>query len=536
MAATNLFASPGFETLSAWRAYNGTLAATAGNAGAPAARVTVAGSKTDYSVYPAKRPVGSTVAGTQFRATAWIRGDRTGKRICLRLREWAGSTVVGSAETCAATTATWQQLPEVRYAVKAAGHSLDGYAYQLGASSGDNFDIDDALLEQVDAAPAPPPPPAPAPPPPGSATAIPVDHAHVRLDWPLVTGATTYRVSRGALVIGSTSGTTFTDALLWPQTSYAWTVQSLDASGAVLAALTLSATTLGLPSSGFPRPFATTSFWNTPVPGGAPTSAKNSGLISYFVSHAVNPNLSIGEWSVPVAEVHPSDTAYSVPCTLYTCTLSAFGTIRIPVTAKHDTSDDGHLALYDPSSQREWDMWQAKSTATSWSASAGAAVSMTESGLAAPNTGSGNAANFPLLGGLVRPEEILQGKIEHALVFGLPGIGQGAPVCPATHNAPTSSDPNALREGTLLQLDPSLNVDALPVPAWAKTVARAMQTYGMYLRDNAGALGVYAENPISRGYDPWHGTLGMPTGDFAPLNGIPWERFRVVAAPDYPNC
>ena len=201
------------------------------------------------------------------------------------------------------------------------------------------------------------------------------------------------------------------------------------------------------------------------------------------------------------------------------------------MTAKPDPSGDGHLAVYDPATQREWGMWQAREANGGWSASAGAAVSMAGDGLAPANTGSGNAANFPLLGGLIRPEEILQGRIDHALVFGMPGIGRGRPVCPATHNAGSSTDPYALREGQKVQLDPSVDVNSLPIPAWQKTIARAMQVYGMYLRDGGGTLSVYAENPIARGYDAW-APLGLAGVGAASLAGIPWDRFRVLDAPD----
>jgi hypothetical protein len=238
-----------------------------------------------------------------------------------------------------------------------------------------------------------------------------------------------------------------------------------------------------------------------------------------------------------VSESHSSDQAFTVPCTMYACSLGAFGAFRIPVTAKADASSDGHLAVYDPVANREWDFWQAKFSGSSWSSSAGAAVSMAASGIAPAATGSGNAANFPLLGGLIRPEEIAQGHIDHALVFGIGGVGPGAPVCPASHNAPTSSDANALREGARVQLDPSFDVSTLAGPAYLKVVARAMQKYGMYLRDTAGSLGVYGENPLGRGYNPWPAVLGTAAGDSYPtLSGIPWSRFRVIAAPDYPNC
>jgi hypothetical protein len=152
-----------------------------------------------------------------------------------------------------------------------------------------------------------------------------------------------------------------------------------------------------------------------------------------------------------------------------------------------------------------------------------------------PEYATGNAANFPLLGGIVRPEELLQGRIDHALVFAMPGVGAGAPVCPASHNAGSATDLNALREGQKVQLDPALDVDSLALPAWQKTIARAMQRYGAYLRDGSGSLVVYAENPIARGYDAW-ANLGFAGSNQLWLTGFPWDQLRVLDAPDYPNC
>jgi hypothetical protein len=377
--------------------------------------------------------------------------------------------------------------------------------------------------------------PTPSPTPPAVASATGVDNADIALTWPTVAGATSYRILRTARLVGSTSGNAFTDNLLWPQTTYSYAIQATGADGSLLDTMTATGTTTSLPVIGFARPFSATSFWNVPISASAATSSQNAGLLSYFVAHATNPSLSIGDWSVPVAQAHPSDTTFSVPCLLYVCTLGAFGPFAIPVTAVPAASSDGHLAVYDPASGREWDMWQAKSTGSSWSASAGSGVSMSGTGVAPGNTGAGDAANFPLLGGLVRPEEIAQGHIDHALVFGIQGIGVGSPVCPASHNAATSTDPNALREGMQLQLDPTIDVNSLPIPSYAKVMARAMQVYGMYVRDNAGSLGVYGENPVGRGYNPWPAVLGT-SNTYPSLAGIPWSKFRIVSAPNYPNC
>lgn len=361
------------------------------------------------------------------------------------------------------------------------------------------------------------------------ATATGLDNAHIALSWNPVPGAVGYRVSRGTLVLGTTSGATFTDALLWPSTQYSYKVDALSATGSVLSSVTARGTTKPLPSTGFPSLFPAGSIWNTPV-GSAPTAPNSAGELSYILARMKNPNMTMRDWGVAVAEARPTDPTYSVPCLVYQCTLAAYGNVPIPSTAAPDPSSDGQMAVYDPSSKREWDMWQAAKGGSGWTSSAGAGVSLNGNGVAPAGTASGDAANLPLLGGLIRPEEILQGHIDHALVFSMPGVSDLGHVCPATHNDGSSSDPNAPMEGTRLQLDPSVDVDSLGLPAWEKPIVRAMQQYGMYLRDGGGSFAIYGENPISRGYDAWS-KVGMPSGDQAGLTGIPWSKLRVVAAP-----
>jgi hypothetical protein len=365
-------------------------------------------------------------------------------------------------------------------------------------------------------------------------TATSVDHAHVSLSWPTVTNAATYRVTRNALPVGTTSGTTYTDALLWPQSSYDYRVEAVSSSGAVLSTGAVAGVTLPLPAGGFPSPFAATSLWNRPLPASPTLHPNNAAIMSNWVAKYIRtPNMTLHSWGVAVAEAQPSNKAYNVPCTMYSCTLSAYGAFRIPPTAKQDPAGDGHLAIHDPAAKREWGMWEAgySAAADAWTSSAGAAVSLDGNGIAPKGKASSNAANFPLLGGLIRPEEILQGRIDHALVFGQPSIAPGPPVCPATANIATGSDPLSLREGTQLQLDPTINVDALALPAWQKTVAKALQKYGMYLRDNSGTLSIYAENPIGRGYDAWQ-KVGLSGGSVGFSSAFPWNKLRVIYAPD----
>ena len=496
-----------------WHGVGGAISLVHGVRGGAAPRISFERGPV-MSLSAAAKPVASTSAGV-YVGSAWVEGA-PGRRVCLRVREWAGPEVVGSLQSCAAASATWQAFPPLDYRARA-GHSLDLVAFEPKPARGDSFAIDRMTLHAQEATAS------------GLGLEA-LDSAHVRLDWDAVPGASTYRVSRGSLVLGTTTATTFTDALLWPRTSYDYTVEALDGNGQVAATLTGSATTAALPAAGFPRPFGG-SFWNTPIGSDPKLDPNDAAVMAHFVAHLNYPNLTLRSWGVDVAEAHPGDPAYDVPCTMYSCTLGAFGTLRIPATAVPAPGGDHHLAVVDPATGREWDLWEAQRQGAGWTSAAGAAVSTSGDGIVESPKASGDAANFALLAGLLRPEEILQGHIDHALVITVPGIAAGPPVCPATHNAPTgTNDPNALREGMKLQLDPSVDVSALPIPDWEKTIARALQVYGAYVRDNGGTVAVMAENTDSRGYDAW-AKVGLE-GDVVSLAGIPWTKLRLLA----PGC
>ena len=426
-------------------------------------------------------------------------------------------SIDGGAETFIDTYWPWRVNQELKYTSPV---FPDGpHTLRVRVTGAENADAADSyiVVDRIDVDSS------------AAATATAVDHAHIRLDWAAVSGAASYRVSRGALAVGTTTDTTFTDTLLWAQSSYAYRVEALSASGATLSAVSGSAATSVLPAGGFPRPFAANGVWNKPI-GAAPLHPRSAALAAFFASHAINPNLTFYSYGVSVSETRPSDPLQSVPCIRYVnCTLGAFGSFRIPTTAQADPSSDGHLAIYDPVAGREWDMWQAWKSGDSWSAGAGAAVSMSGDGIAAANTASGNAANFPLLGGIVRPEELLQGRIDHALVFMMPQVSNLGRVCPATHSVGDTSHPDALKQGTRIQLDPGLNVDSLAIPAWQKTIGRALQVYGAYLRDSSSSLAIIGENPISRGYDAW-ALVGLGEPNDGLMRGFPWDRFRVLDA------
>ena len=85
----------------------------------------------------------------------------------------------------------------------------------------------------------------------------------------------------------------------------------------------------------------------------------------------------------------------------------------------------------------------------------------------------------------------------------------------------------AIPEGLRFRLDPTIDVDSLNLTRTGKIVARALQTYGMVVRDNAGAVVFFAENFEAEGRaDPYPSLFGVPS--YKVLEGIPLHRLLAL--------
>ena len=231
-------------------------------------------------------------------------------------------------------------------------------------------------------------------------------------------------------------------------------------------------------------------------------------------------------WSFPVYDATQGTPHTSVSLTASWAPAHTMSGVPIPANAAPDPAGDGHLVVISPSSGCEYDFWQASKHADgSWSASWGNATYMTATGfyaggLAARGSGFANGL------GLIRPEELAAGSINHALSFAYPYTKAGGPVAPATASDGHSTASGAIPEGARIQLDPSLNLNNLGLTDWQKTIARALQNYGMFLGDGGGTASLYAQNPQST-------SMGYPWGsnDYPALPRSLLSHMRVLTLP-----
>ena len=332
--------------------------------------------------------------------------------------------------------------------------------------------------------------------------------------------------------VATSGGTTlsYTDHLLWQSTAYAYEVIAFDASNQIISDETTSVTTPAQTAS-FPTLYDPASFWNQPIPATAAIDPDSAAMVSAsLASYAGSANFAnSNEWGKPLAYANPVSMTYPVGCVRYDCGTSV--SFAIPRYAAPSTGSDHHLAVLDPVTNSELDMWLASYDASADSWSAGSRYVTALNGWGAQCSPGQRcqgavAAGFAAFGGIVRPEEIAQGHIDHALFFASPYTRAGDIACPATHTDGWASDPAAIPEGARIQLDPSFDIDGQDWPPWEKVIGHALQSYGAYLGDSGGSVACSAEPNLDRGYDAWS-LAGVPAPDPF-LTNLPWSSFRVL--------
>ena len=280
-------------------------------------------------------------------------------------------------------------------------------------------------------------------------------------------------------------------------------------------------------------PYTTDSPWNTAI--GANPTILASGLTDVLGSDTLSSQPL--EYAYPVYEVGADTPQVRIyvqnlfsdvgggGASLQRFRGGTYVTIRLPDGARGSNGTDGSMIVLDPATGDEWGFWQVSRDADgNLSSTNGYHYNTRWSGV--PPSGFGSrGAGVTYLAGLIRPCEIARGAIEHALAFGY-DYPRDSFIYPATKSDGKSTSALDLPEGSRIQLDPSLTREAIAswgCTAACLTIARAMQTYGMYVVDNSGRDKVYAEDDVTA---DWNGAVARNT-----VSCIPERYFRRIFSP-----
>ena len=141
---------------------------------------------------------------------------------------------------------------------------------------------------------------------------------------------------------------------------------------------------------------------------------------------------------------------------------------------------DRHALIVERGTCRLYELFSASWNDGEPHAGSGAVFDLDSNRLRPEGWTSADAAGLPILPGLVRWDEVKAGSIDHAIRFTV-SCTTDAYVWPARHEA-GAHDPDCPPMGTRFRLKANFDLDGFS--ARARTVLRAMQTYGLMLADN----------------------------------------------------
>jgi hypothetical protein len=281
------------------------------------------------------------------------------------------------------------------------------------------------------------------------------------------------------------------------------------------------------------RLFAASSPWNIAATGTADPASDtmtSSGLPGSLVDALVRAGRKLDiagtddypDYGIPVFEADASTPMVAVRDT-YGWWGGGFAAVPIPAAATPARGTDHHLCVVDRSTHTLWEFWEMqRATDGQWTAGAGVKLDASGSGYRSePNQLGARAYGGAAAAGLIRFDEMRRGEIRHALAMAYPwtrgrAYARGLGVDGVTQNIASHNDnvPDADRntaanipEGVRLRLKASVDVPArCGGNAACRTIGTALQKYGAFMVDTAGATTLVAEVLTGRP-QTWTGVL-----------------------------
>ena len=304
--------------------------------------------------------------------------------------------------------------------------------------------------------------------------------------------------------------------------------------------------------------------FNTALASAPALAPDSAAVVAHMTAYDWSVGLPGGGFTMaagsrPVFFASPSDPTMKIVCTnalgVGSCTgvnhVNIAGqTINVPAGAQTENGSDGHLTVVETATGAEYDFWDTSISGSTIEAGTGSVVNVnTGNGLGA----EGDAANFALTAGLLRPSELASGTINHALVvtvpctdangatvgYSYPATGGWGEACGDYWNESGSGAPML---GQLLRLNMTdAQIAASGAPVWQQTIMTALAHYGAYIEDTDGSwnsgIDLITQDSTSwtalglpdqwAGLEQQYGDLGGALSSSVP---IPVSQLQVVSA------
>jgi hypothetical protein len=296
---------------------------------------------------------------------------------------------------------------------------------------------------------------------------------------------------------------------------------ALGASDVASATSRISASALaGAPRCAVAPP---SSVWRTPV-ASLPVARNSAALIAAIgASSPLHPDFGSGLWDgapigIPYNVVNDTQPRVHVSF-LYASESDRVG-YPVPkrplIEGGPRSIGDRHVLVVDRQTCVDYELYDARPVAhsASWTAGSGAVFRLASDALRPAGWTSADAAGLAILPGLVRPEEIAAGVIDHAIRVTVPATN-AAYLWPARHEAGVH-DASLPPMGLRLRLKASVNISGYPRAD--RIILQALKTYGMIIADNGSAWYLSGVPSAAWNNDVLHRLDGIVGADFQVVN------------------
>jgi hypothetical protein len=260
--------------------------------------------------------------------------------------------------------------------------------------------------------------------------------------------------------------------------------------------------------------FPANNAWRRDISHAKVSSHSAAWVRSVGLSGHLHPDFgSNPSYGIPYSVVPKSQKKVKIKFTAYGDE-SDPGPYPIPARARIEAGGDRHV-LVASANCHLYELYGAQRSGTGWTAQSGAVFDLRSNKLRPNGWTSADAAGLPILPGLVRPDEIKAGHIDHALRFTVSRTQRGY-IHPATHQAGSTSSGSVPPMGARFRLKASFSLKHYH--GAARIVLVCLKKYGMIVADNGSDW--YLSGASWRG---WNDT------DLDQLKRVPGSAFQVVA-------
>jgi hypothetical protein len=290
------------------------------------------------------------------------------------------------------------------------------------------------------------------------------------------------------------------------------------------------------------RFFAETSFWNQPINDSAEIDPKSDYYISLLKKDHSHKNfgVNLSRYTIPIYEVdstipfvkfgnhplynfrhHPDFDSMGVP---------------VPPDLVPSPGADQHATIIDRGRKLAWDMFLVdKDSSGKWVSCTGVIVPLDGPGIlnkadfpvkddeSIHQYGPSRAAGVPSFAGTIMYDEIIAGEIKHKLSCALRFVAYKEYVYPAIWT--DGNLKGGVPEGSVIQLDPGLDLSKFDLLPGEIAVARALQKYGAVVVDFAAGNVLYGEGLWIYPDKSWDGLLREWDRGIV---SIPLDHYRVL--------